>query len=523
VQSLKRLPGGSDAAQGAAEEQLWVLNAGAAVPALQHLDAASLRAGAVAGVSTDGVLKQAAAALAGTASAEGKGFGAPLMHIGSVDLTAFASSDGGADAGRADAGGADAGGADAGAPRQVTTAATATLQQPQLALPTQQQHAGTSTGDAVAVAGQAVNGLLPPLPPLSDPALQASQQLLMQELAVLAQQLSAACMPSLVGPLSMGMQPSWTQGPQGLPLNGQLAPVASAVKRDSNDVNQMAAGSQNGAVSAAVGPDTAVSTAAASAELVSASLSLHDWQGSPKQVSAQQLSVRNSADVQDSCTPADVANGIAAAAANCASGCMPADGAAAGSCELQLSEPAGFPAGVQLGPAEMQQISLLQHELGVLQNQIRSALAVGGITNGFANGMSQYMPGYGTALQQQQYGTAHYVQHPQQCSSTGVASSADGSSSLPGRRGNMSAAEALAAAASGHRVHCSSNCSSVRSSGAGSSAAVDSLRQSDSSTAVTGQQLQDSGSSKGRPRGQFLGQLLFRRRSSKKQQQRQPD
>jgi hypothetical protein len=502
VQSLKRLPG-VRSAQGAAEWQLWVLNAGAAAPALQQLAAASLRAGAAAGVSTDAVLNQAAAALADGTGGAGKGFGAPLMHIGSVDLTASASSDGGVDAG---------------APHGAVAAAPA-LQPPQLApQQQQQQHMDASTGAAAAATVQAVNGLLPPLPPLSDPALQASQQLLMQELAVLAQQLSAACMPSLVGPLSMGMQPSWSQAPQCLPLNRQLVPVVSAVQRDSKDVKQTAAVSQTDVVLSAVGPYAAALTA--SSELVSASLSLHDWQGSPKQVSAQQLSVRSSKAVQDSCAPADVVNGSAAAAANCASCCVPADAAAAVSCGLQLSGPAWFPAGVQLGPAEMQQISMLHHELATLQQQITSALAFGGMTNGFVSGMSQCMPGFGTALQQQQYGTAHDVQHPQHCSSTGVATSADGSYNVPGTRGSLSAAEEPAAAAAADRgVHCSSSCSSGRSSGAGSSAAVDLQRQGDGSTAVAGQQQQNSGSSsRGRPRGQFLGQLLSRRRSSKKQQ-----
>jgi hypothetical protein len=430
------------------------------------------------------------------------------MHIGSVDPTASASSDGGVDAG---------------APRGVVAAGPA-LQPPQLApQQQQQQHMDASTGAAAAATVQAVNGLLPPLPPLSDLALQASQQLLMQELAVLAQQLSAASMPSLVGPLSMGMQPSWSQAPQCLPLNRQLVPVVSAVQRDSKDVNQTAAVSQKDAVLSAVGPYAAALTA--SSELVSASLSLHDWQGSPKQVSAQQLSVRSSKDVQDSCAPADVVNGSAAAAANCALCCVPADAAAAVSCGLQLSGPAWFPAGVQLGPAEMQQISMLHHELATLQQQITSALAFGGMTNGFVSGMSQCMPGYGTALQQQQYGTPHDVQHPQHCSSTGVATSADGSSNVPGTRGSLSAAEEppAAAAAADRGVHCSSSSSSGRSSGAGSSAAVDLQRQGDGSTAVTGQQQQKSGSSsRGRPRGQFLGQLLLRRRSSKQQQQ-QPD
>lgn len=453
VQGLKRLSGSSGGTVSMPELQLWVLSSSCSLTGQQHLPGGGVPA-AAPGATTAGLLQQAAAALAatsGTRAAAGVAKPAASLLFGSPALPA----DG------------------AGSLRTPATSAAVTNHQPQ------QQAA---LGSGAFMVAQPSGADLPPLP--LDPAVQQSQELLMQELSVLAQQLTAAC----AGPQA-GMQVPWEQC---LPANGVLGqPAATGVTLNCDPAGQQAAAAAPGVSTAASAfVSTCAEPAARSSEVVSASLSLTDWQASPKVASAQ-------AGLQDSRVPVVA-------------------GVGSGPVLLQSAAGGGLPPGLQLGAAEMQQINLLHQELAALQQQLSSAFVGGwGAANGSGNALlQQHMLMYSAAGMPQRYCSYPLQNLKPRSSLEAPGSSAAGSSATPAGVWSMASDAPAAAAAMGNGLHSSSASSSGRSSGAGSSAAVDWSKQSGGNAA-------QGGGAKGRPRGQLFGQLLFRRRSGRQQQEPQ--
>lgn len=514
VQSLKPLGSrgcGGDGRGGAPQLQLWVLSAGAVVPALQQ---------ATVSGGTAGVLNRAAAVLAA-----GQPVGPLLMKIGSVEVPVSAA------AGIPSAAAAGPASAAAGVITQQREQQSPLLPPQSLPPPpTQQQQFSTSSG---CMPPQSLGAPLPPLPPLLDPAVQQSQQLLMQELSALAQQLAAVSAgASMVAPGS-GMQPPWNHIGCS-PANGISTPAAVNVLNLDSTAGQVAGVSQPvGLTTAATGAVTrGVAASAAALVDMSLSLSLHDWQASPMKGA---LTVPGgSASLQANGAGTDGTGGVACSVPSSVPASSTLGCAVPGFVGLQDAAAAavGVPVEVQLGAAELQQISMINQELAALQQQITSAMGGGippGPTNGLAhqrtalnhmNGHSAVAQPHGVMQQpqQQQYGSAAAMPYLPPGSTEAQASSVAGSSSTPVRVGSASDAPAAAAAAAGHGLLFSS----VSSSGAGSYAAVelDQAPAADSSaeTSYKAQQADGVGR-KGRTKsGQLFGQL-FRRRSSRKQQQ----
>lgn len=455
VQGLKQLSGSTGGTASMPELQLWVLSSSCSLPGQQHLPGGGVPATAP-GTTTAGLLQQAAAALAatsGTRAAASAGVAKPAASLlfGSPALPA----DGG------------------GSLRAPASSAAATNHQPQRQ---------AALGSGAFMVAQPSGADLPPLP--LDPAVQQSQELLMQELSVLAQQLTATC----AGPQA-GMQVPWGQC---LPANGVLGqPAASGFTLNCDPAGQQAAAAAPAVSTAAAAfMSTCAEPAAGSSEVVSASLSLTDWQASPKVASAQ-------AGLQDSRVPVVA-------------------GVGSGPVLLESAAGGGLPPGLRLGAAEMQQINLLHQELAALQQQLSSAFMGGwGAPDGSGSALlQQHMLMYSAAGMPQQYCSYPLQNLKPQFSLEAPGSSAAGSSATPAWVWSMPSDAPAAATAMGNGLHSSSASSSDRSSGVGSSAAADSSKQSSGSAA-------QGGGAKGRPRAQLFGQLLFRRRSGRQQQEPQ--
>lgn len=551
---LQPLTGGRS---GTAKQQLWVLSAGAPVTMAQHM-AVGGGSALGAGGSAVGLLSQAAAALAAGAvpTAVKPGGGDGLLQLGSP----WSSSD---------------------ELPASPSAANGTVPQPlsrPAAVGANQQQQGQhqrplhhSAAGAAAVAGAAMGqlpggilpilppgGMLPMLPPLLDPAVQQSQQLLLQELALLQQQLAAAATqvpataappgsllqqpPSILGQLPAGLSVPWGQG--GL-VNGLLQPAALSGLASSG-AGSTFPGIRPVAVAAACGVEADegnTPAAAPAAEAVSPSLSLYEWQCSP----TSSPPPHQVAAVPDSGEGGRTALAGSQAPAAVSAGLMGVPGvdsyvAVVPPVDATCREPAAM-IGLQLGAAELQQVSLLQQELAAFQQHLLTALGCSSL-NGYSplNGCSpvecthaQHVAACNGVRQPQVLSMSMQQQHnglQQQVMGQGYRSSGDNSSMMHSACESSVQSAAAAAAPAAVTVETASGTSSVPS-GAGAApvgpSADNGLRPSPGSsigrTSSAGSTaggggvsaLGQSAGSRSRSRGPFLS-LFSRKRSAKKQQ-----
>jgi hypothetical protein len=454
------LGGGAGAAANSPEQQvLWILSAGSTLPFLQQQQQHS------------GFSDTAGFAAAGT---DGVLSQAAASHAAS--MPARQSSNSAGLHGLMQIGSSNLTAAVAAASALLQPSCSAQLQQQQQPLPQQQQWPTSSA----AVGLLPLPGMLPPLPSLPDSALQLAQQLMLQELAGLSQQLNQTA--ALARPVIACL---------GGPCSGAAAAASTVMP--------------------------------VSAEHVSATPSLQDWQSSPTAAAAAAAPAAIHEQQQGSSTGALC--GRAAADAFHLSGMHAALPAAAGAAPDSLygvTAPA-VGGGLLLAPGELQQISVLHQELALLQQQLNSACGTG-LASMPANGLMahQYMPALGENMQAMQQQLVQQMQAQQmQMLHQSVAQCQD-SSNTPGQAPDTNRlCSAVPAAAQPAAAEADVSDAAIARPGDGSQEVLPSAAASSSAVSsaasVSGSSQQQTGG-QGHSRVQGFGNL-FRRRSGRKQQQ----